>query len=187
MTDLNQMTQQRTIAKLYKHEKLLDTLLDIDEFFDSFDIYVYKNWMDGEVLEGPNVEKYWIEVVLKYDLADMPDPMGAKILAKHGCKVSFMKTNEQVISDIKSPDDLESDGKAKEESIEVWLVKIRIPRKFIISDELFQLQDFDDEVEQDVISQAQDDNIDEESELNNEADIDIDADGFDEELDSEEK
>jgi len=181
MSDLNQLHQERTIAKLYKHDNMLDTLCDIDEFFDSFDIYVYKNWLGGEILEGPNIEKYWIEIILKFNYNEMPDPVAAKILSKHGCKVSFMKTTERVVVDINSPDDLESNGKAKESIEDVWLVKIRIPRKFIIPDDLFQLQDFDDEIERDVISSAKDDNIDEESELGEEVDMEIDAGGVEDE------
>lgn len=181
MPDLNQLHQQRSIAKLYKHKNLLDTLCDIDEFFDSFDIYVYKNWLDGEVFEGPNIERYWIEIILKFEYNKMPDPIGAKILAKHGCKVSFMKTTEKVIHDIKSPEDLESTGKAKESIKKIWLIKIRIQRKFIIPDDLVELQDFDDEIERDVISSAKDSNIDEESEMGEEVNIDVNAEGVENE------
>ena len=66
-----------TVQKLFDDSGLMDILLGVEEYFDNADLYVFQGWIDGEIVEGPVVSKYWVEVTLKYDLDKMPDPRGA--------------------------------------------------------------------------------------------------------------
>jgi hypothetical protein len=74
-----------------------------------------------------------------YPYKQMPDPDGALRLIKHGCYVYYGKYKYRVSKEIETPDDLEltvtgsstSKRKPKKEIIQVWLIKISMPRHFV--------------------------------------------------------
>lgn len=147
--------------KLNDSSSLTDVLIQMEDFLDGLDLYVFKNWFEGEIVEGPDVERYWVSMTLKYDYKQMPDPDGGLRLEKHGAMVFFTKTTEEVAREIKSPDDYrpEQRGKPKMEEKPIWLVEIRIPRRFI--DELDDDDlDVQSDIDQDVVSDARDEDID---------------------------
>ena len=39
------------------------------------------NWFKGEIVEGPEIEKYWVTVTLMYPHKLMPTPGAERILA----------------------------------------------------------------------------------------------------------
>ena len=58
-------------------KRLIDELTEkFEGVLDSLDLYAFKNWDKGEVLEGPNVSRHFIEVTLMYPHKQMPDPDG---------------------------------------------------------------------------------------------------------------
>ena len=130
------------IQKLYDNEGLLDMLLNIEEYLDSNDLYVFSNWINGEVVEGPFVSKYWIEFTLKYNSDAAPDPRGTLMFKNQGTKISIKLDIEHI--PIRIPldfDDLEMESqmngspvaKPRMEAVSVILVKFRIPRKLLDS------------------------------------------------------
>ena len=124
-----------TIASVYDGNTALDMLLEFEGVLDQLHLYAYKNWMAGEVVAGPDISRYWIEVTLMYPHKMMPDPEGALRLTKHGCYVYFQKEKYITNMDIKTPDDLETNDKGerkpKKVKTDVWLVKIAMPRHFV--------------------------------------------------------
>ena len=68
-------------------DSALETLMDFERVLDTANIYAYKNWMEGEIVEGPHIDRYWVTVTLMYYKNQMPDPEGAMRLTKNGCKV----------------------------------------------------------------------------------------------------
>ena len=52
------------IRKISETNTLLDMLLEFEGVLDTFDIYAYKNWKKGEVIAGPKLGRYFIEVAL---------------------------------------------------------------------------------------------------------------------------
>lgn len=124
-----------TISNIYDTNSALDMLLEFEGVLDSLHLYAYQNWSKGEVVQGPDISRYWLEVVLMYPERYMPDPEGALRLTKHGCYVYFQKEDYIVSVDVKSPDDLEAreDGERKPKKLtqKVWLVKIAMPRHFV--------------------------------------------------------
>jgi hypothetical protein len=120
------------VDRLNSDSTLLDIAIDIESYLDDANLYVFKNWIKGVLVSGPDVRKYWVDVVLKYDHAEMPDPDGAFRLLPHGTKVSFKKAQEQVPTKIKSPDDYEPGTKKPKMQLKpIWLVYMSIPRRFI--------------------------------------------------------
>ena len=55
---------------------LLDMLLEFEKTLDSLNLYAFKNWSKGEILEGPTLSRHYINVKLLYVHDDMPDPAG---------------------------------------------------------------------------------------------------------------
>ena len=117
-----------TVQKLFDDSGLMDILLGVEEYFDNADLYVFSNWIDGEIVEGPVVSKYWVEVTLKYDMDKMPDPRGAYLFENQGTKIMVRQDVERVIPKYaKDMDDLDIEsGKVKEEKVPVILIKFVI-------------------------------------------------------------
>ena len=124
----------QSIERVAGSSSLTDILIQVEDFIDSLDLYVFKNWFDGEIVDGPNVNRYWVTVTLQYDYKDMPDPKGGMRLVSRGCKVYFWKAKQEVATPIESPSDYRDDGRHSKPAMEnkdIWLVEIHIPRRFI--------------------------------------------------------
>ena len=79
------------VNRINGNETLLDMLLEFEKVLDDVGVYAYKNWMLGEVVEGPLLERYWFNVTLMYPRKEMPDPDAMRRLDKYGCKVEYVK------------------------------------------------------------------------------------------------
>lgn len=133
------MEDNSAIQNLYDQDGLLDILLGVEKYFDDMDLYAYKNWIYGELVEGPLVSKYWVEVTFKYDHDTFPDPMGTKVLEQQGTKISIKKDFD--ISPVAYPhnrDDMEVVGTQggsvslpKDERIPIILYRFQIPRRIV--------------------------------------------------------
>jgi hypothetical protein len=155
----------KTIKRLTDSSNLIDVLVQIENFFDSLDLYVFKNWLEGEVVQGPNIQRYWVEIVLRYNYREMPDPQGGLRLLKHNARIRYEMKTETVAEKPKvnttNADNKEEKLETKEEKY--WLVHVRIPRRHI--EELYDddLELYDDDVEDtniDAASDARDEDID---------------------------
>lgn len=134
---------------------LLDILVQMEDVLDSMDVYVFKNWLKGEVAEGPIVRRYWLDMTLRYKQDEMPDPRAALRLLKHGVRVDFSK------APIEQPDK-ESDQESDEYA---WLIRVSIPRRLVVQMNSAQHDFYDDEVDIDNVEDAKDAGIDNESSL----------------------
>lgn len=131
--------QQANIQHLYDNQGLLDILIAIEKYFEDNDLYAYPNIQSGEVVEGPEVEKYWITIVLKYYRENFPDPYAFKILEQHGTKVQAKGDYEiRPIEHPRSKRDMQnvtaqhgSISTPRDERVPVLLVRIQIPRSII--------------------------------------------------------
>ena len=52
----------RNIQDLYENNSSLSVLKDFERVLDELDMYVYDNWIDGELAYGPKVDRHWITV-----------------------------------------------------------------------------------------------------------------------------
>jgi hypothetical protein len=128
-----------TIKEISETNSLLDMLLEFEKTLDEMDLYAYKNWMKGELLEGPTLGRHYINVKLMYPYKDMPDPDGAKRLIARNCLVKFKKDTLIRPRAVKSYDDvtleIRADGtrkyKAKADSEPVWVVSVDMPRRYV--------------------------------------------------------
>lgn len=133
------MEDMSAIQTLYDQDGLLDILLGVEKYLDDMDMYAYKNWIYGELVEGPFVSKYWVEVTFKFTEEHFPDPIATKILEKQGTKV-FVRQDHEIspIAHPRSRNDMTTVGTQggsyqlpKEVRKPVLLIKLQIPRRIV--------------------------------------------------------
>lgn len=152
------------IVEISETNTLLDMLLEFEGVLDDLDLYAFKNWDKGEILEGPTVERHFVGVKLLYPYKDMPDPEGAKRLLARDCLVDFKRDTLISPRRIKTFDDVEVDirpdgsqrYKAKTKSEPVWVVNIQMPRRFVdeFASEKIQTADSDEMIDQESVDTA---------------------------------
>jgi hypothetical protein len=160
--------------KIQDSPHLLDILIQMEDILDSFDVYVFANWINGEIVEGPKVRRYWFDMTLRYEMKKMPDPKGALRLIKHGVRVSYDKATLE-------SDQGEDPGKATH-----WEVKLSIPRRLLSDMNAGELDYYDDEIEAEDVQDAQDEGMNDETGFVEDGEsnqADPDASGDDEEAD----
>jgi len=141
------------IKNIEETPHLLELLLEVEDVLDSLDVYVFRNWFDGEVVSGPSVKRYWVSIKLKFEEHKMPDPRAAKRLLKHGVMVEYQKEQEEDISEHGQEGDTKT----------VWIVTIDVPRKLLNGMNDSGTDFYDDEIDIEDIESAKDLGVDQES------------------------
>jgi hypothetical protein len=141
----------------------MSTLLDFERVIDESDVYAFKNWELGELVDGPRIKRYVVICTFMFPTGIMPDPRAAKRLTVLGCKVQFKKTTIKVPIEIKEPDDFKA-GTHYPKLIDrkVWLVNIVMPRDLMddiregsidLAGQTIDLDDLDDAYSKDYDSE----------------------------------
>jgi len=124
----------QNLSSIYESDRSFAILKDFERVIDELGIYVYKNWDEGELVEGPIVDRHWVKCTFMWPEKEMPDPMGGKRLLDYDCKISYEKSHIIKPRKIKKPDDIRpGTKKGKLDKLPVWLVHISMPKKLIIS------------------------------------------------------
>ena len=122
----------KNVESIYDSNTSYQVLKDFERVLDELDIYVYKNWKDGEIASGPNIERHWVTCSFFWDAENMPDPMGGKRLLDYDCKVSYEKTYIVQPRKIEKPGDMRpGTKKGKLDRKPIWVVTIQMPKKLI--------------------------------------------------------
>ena len=148
------------IKNIYMSEGSLLSLLDFERVLDELDIYAFKNWILGELVQGPTIGKYKVGCIFMWPEKLMPDPRGARRLLPFDCEVKYMKKTMKIPIKITDPDDfVPGTHKARLIDKKVWLVEIVMP-KTLMSDirtgsiemegEQIDLEDLDSAYEEDL-------------------------------------
>lgn len=117
---------------IFMTDSSLATLLDFERVLDELDLYVFANWKDGELVEGPVYEKYFVTCTFMWPYKLMPDPQGGKRLLDYDCEVYYSKDCLEYPIKIKTPDDFEPGTKMpKMGKKPIWLVTIVMPKKLM--------------------------------------------------------
>jgi|TARA_B100001094_G_scaffold178442_1_gene172486 hypothetical protein len=122
----------KNIERIYDSTTNFKILKDFERVLDELNVYVYDNWMDGELAEGPIVDRHWITCKFFWLRKNMPDPEGGKRLLDYNCKVTYQKEFLIKPRKIRTPDDIRpgtKKGKLDRETI--WIVSITMPKKLI--------------------------------------------------------
>lgn len=120
----------RNVHDLYENNSSLAALKDMERVFEEMDMYVYKNWEEGELAYGPQVDRHWITAGFMWEENKMPDPNAGKRLMGLGCKIRYKKSHLLEARPIRSPDDLRpGTKKGKLDRKPIWVVEIQMPKK----------------------------------------------------------
>jgi hypothetical protein len=120
------------LENIYGSNNSLNLLKDFERVLDELDVYVFDNWFDGELMEGPKEGRYWIQCTFMWPRDQMPEPEGGKRLIDYGCKVEFAETVLSKVRKIRTPDDIRpGTRKGKIDYEDVWLVRITMPKKLM--------------------------------------------------------
>ena len=148
------------IRDIYMSEGSLLSLLDFERVLDELDLYAFKNWDIGELVQGPDVGKYRVGCIFMWPEKLMPDPRGAKRLLPFDCEVKYKKTNMKIPVKIEDPSDFRpGTHKAKIVEKKVWLVEIIMPKALMsdirtgsieLEDQDIDFEDLDSAYEQDL-------------------------------------
>jgi hypothetical protein len=123
----------RNIEGVYGSNTAFQVLKDFERVIDELDIYVYKNWEDGELAEGPVIDRHWITCTFMWPKGKMPDPMGGKRLTDYDCKVKYQETYVVVPRKIRKPGDMRpGTKKGKLDKKSIWLVEIQMPKSLVM-------------------------------------------------------
>ena len=122
----------KNINNIYESNTALTVLKDFERVLDELDMYVYANWKQGELVEGPIIDRHWVKCSFMWDKNNMPDPQGGKRLLDYDCRVRMGKSRILEARPIRTPDDMRpGTKKGKLDKHAIWLVKIEMPKKLI--------------------------------------------------------
>jgi len=148
------------IRDLYLSEGSLLTLLDFERVLDELDLYAFKNWQLGELVQGPDIRRYKVSCIFMWPEKLMPDPRGARRLLPFDCEVRFKKTTIKIPVKVENPDDyIPGTHKARLIEKKVWLVEIVMPKNLMsdirtgsieLEDQTIDLEDLDSAYEEDL-------------------------------------
>jgi hypothetical protein len=120
----------KNIQSLYENNTSLAVLKDFERVLDEMDLYVYKNWEDGELAYGPKVGRHWITAGFMWPIKNMPDPAGGKRLLDVGCKITYQRSYLLQPRKIASIDDIRpGTKKGKLDKLPIWIVEITMPKQ----------------------------------------------------------
>ncbi len=117
---------------LYMSDSAVTSLMDFERVLDELDLYVFKNWKKGELVEGPIYEKYFVSCTFMWPRKLMPDPRGGERLLDYGCEVSYQKDMLSYPVKVKDQADFKPGTKMpKQATAPIWLVEIVMPKKLM--------------------------------------------------------
>lgn len=130
-TDLESI--KATLVNISKGENILDMLTEFERTLDNAEVFAYKNWILGELVEGPDIQRYWFKVSFMYPYKKMPDPDGALRLTKIGAMVNYRKGIFKAPVKVTGPKDWvdPQTKRAKMAEHKIWIVTIQMPMKYI--------------------------------------------------------
>lgn len=161
--DINFVSIVSTVKGIMTSDGTMSILLDFERVLDDCDLYAFKNWECGELVQGPNVGRYSVNCTFMWPCKLMPDPRGAKRLLSIGCKVKFFKTKIKVPVKVTNYDDFVQ-GTMYPKMVErkVWLINIEVPLELMDSIKRGSIDLEDQTIDLREIDDAYDDDLDKE-------------------------
>lgn len=118
------------LNEIYENNTSLSVLKDMERVFDQLDMYVYENWMDGELAYGPQVDRHWITAGFMWPHDKMPNPIAGKRLTDLGCNVKYERSHLIEPRKIKTQEDYRpGTKKGKLDHKPIWIVEVQMPRR----------------------------------------------------------
>ena len=152
------------IKNIYMSDGSLSSLLDFERVLDELDIYAFKNWEIGELVQGPTIDKYRVSAIFMWPANLMPDPRGGRRLLPFDCEVVYKKQKIKIPIKITDPSDYRAGTKkAKIREQDVWLVEITMPKNLMSDIRTGSIELEDQEIDLDELDQAYEQDLDKEN------------------------
>lgn len=149
-----------TIKNVYMSDGSMSTLLDYERVLDEADVYAFKNWKHGELVQGPDVGRYSCKCIFMWPYKLMPDPRAALRLINIGCRVTYGKGEVEVPVEVKDYDDFNPGTRyPKMHKRKVWFVEVVVPVDLMddikegtidLADQTIDLSEIDDAYNEDL-------------------------------------
>jgi hypothetical protein len=150
--------------EIYISDNSLDTLLNFERVIDELDVYAFSNWKTGELVAGPEYEKYWITCTFMWPENLMPDPRGGERLLDYGCEIKYQKSELSYPTSVTKPEDYKPGTKfSKSQTVPVWLVEITMPKQLMTDIQQGSLELENEKLDMEDIDQAYETGEDEEA------------------------
>ncbi len=159
--DINFVSIVSTVKGIYTSDGTMSIILDFERVLDQADIYAYKNWLLGELVQGPNIGRYNVTCVFMWPHKLMPDPRGAKRLLALGCNVKFAKSKIKVPVQVTNSEDFVP-GTNYPRMVErkVWFVQIQIPLNLMDDIKEGSINLADQQIDLEELDKAYDEDLD---------------------------
>ena len=164
--DVDYVSIVDTIKGIFTSDGSMAVLLDFERVLDEADLYAYKNWELGELVQGPVVKRYTVGCMFMWPYKLMPDPRGSKRLLSLGCDLQWKKTKIRVPVEVEDYDDFQPGTRyPKMKEREIWLVYIEMPKDLMddiregsvdLAGQEVDLNDLDEAYDDDLESEDQD-------------------------------
>lgn len=118
--------------EIFMTDSAVNTLLDFERVLDELDLYAFDNWKQGELVEGPVYQKYFVTCTFMWPYKKMPDPRGAARLGEYDCEITYKQDFFEHPDTVKTPNDFKP-GTRVPRIIKspVWLVEIVMPKQLM--------------------------------------------------------
>jgi hypothetical protein len=151
-----------TIRGVYMSDGSMSTLLDFERVLDEADVYAFKNWIIGELVQGPVIGRYSAKCTFMWPYKLMPDPRAALRLMNIGCKVAYAKSSIKVPVEVKDYEDFVPGTRyPKMTKKSIWFVQVEVPFELMddikegsidLADATIDLSDLEDAYDEDLDS-----------------------------------
>jgi hypothetical protein len=146
------------VKDIYMSDSSLEALMDMERVLDDLNLYAFKNWKKGELVAGPQFEKYFISATFMWPHRKMPDPRGGQRLLDYRCQVTYHQDKLEFPIKVRNYDDFRPGTKVPRlGSVDVWLVTITMPKSLMkdikrgaveLENETIDMEDIEDAYEQ---------------------------------------
>jgi hypothetical protein len=120
------------VKTIYESNNHIRVLKDYERVLDELDLYLFDNWADGELVEGPIVNRHTVECKWMWPMEKMPNPRGGKRLLDYDCKVTYKKDELIQPRKIQDPDDYRpGTKKGKLDRHPIWIVSVTMPKSLM--------------------------------------------------------
>lgn len=158
--DIDFVSIVSTIKGIMTSDGSMSVLLDFERVLDECDLYAFKNWILGELVQGPDIGRYDVSCTFMWPYKLMPDPRGAKRLLALGAKMEMEKGQLKVPVEVKDYDDfVQGTMYPKMKERKVWFVKITLPLELMdnikegsidLADQTIDLEEIEDAYNEDL-------------------------------------
>lgn len=155
-----------TVKGIFTSDGSMSVLLDYERVLDEADLYAFRNWELGELVQGPVVKRYSVGCMFMWPYKLMPDPRACKRLVHLGCTIKWKKTKIRVPVEVDDYDDFAPGGRyPKMKPKAIWLVYIEMPKEIMddiregsidLAGQNIDLNDLDDAYDDDMDSEDSD-------------------------------